>query len=73
MPEDMKELISRYDYGLKYRLYEIVNSVVNNDRLSGRNRADFVHDVDDIRTLPPLMPGKLFNAAVNFFTHVEER
>jgi 2-keto-4-pentenoate hydratase/2-oxohepta-3-ene-1,7-dioic acid hydratase in catechol pathway len=73
MPEDMKELISRYDYGLKYRLYEIVNSVVNNDRLSGRNRADFVHDVDDIRTLPPLMPGKMLNAAVNFYTHVEER
>jgi len=73
MPEDMKELISRYDYGLKYRLYEIVNSVVNNDRLSGRNRADFVHDVDDIRTLPPLMPGKMLNAAVNFYTHVEEQ
>ena len=73
MPEDMTELISRYDYGLKYRLYEIVNSVVNNDRLSGRNRADFVHDVDDIRTLPPLMPGKMLNAAVNFYTHVEEQ
>ena len=73
MPEDMTELISRYDYGLKYRLYEIVNSVVNNDRLSGRNRADFVHDVDDIRTLPPLMAGKMLNAAVNFYTHVEEQ
>ncbi len=72
MPADMRELISRYNYGLKYRLYEIVNSVVNNNRLTGQNRADFVHDVDDIRTLAPLVPGKMLNAAVNFYSHVEE-
>ena len=72
MPADMKELISRYEYGLKYRLYEIVNHLVNNNRLTGRNRADFVHDVDDVRTLAPLMPGKMLNAAVNFYSHVEE-
>ena len=72
MPADMRELISRYDYGLKYRLYEIVNSVVNNNRLTGQNRAAFVHDVDDIRTLAPLIPGKMLNAAVNFYSHVEE-
>ena len=39
IPADMRELISRYDYGLKYRLYEIVNSVVNDNRLTGQNRA----------------------------------
>ena len=72
MPADMRELISRYEYGLKYRLYEIVNSVVNDNRLTGQNRADFVHDVDDIRTLAPLVPGKMLNAAVNFYSHVEE-
>jgi len=72
MPADMRELISRYEYGLKYRLYEIVNNVVNNNRLTGQNRAAFVHDVDDIRTLAPLMPGKMLNAAVNFYSHVEE-
>lgn len=72
MPGNMRELIGRYEYGLKYRLYEIVNYVVSNDRLSARTRADFVHDVDDIRTLAPLMPGKMLNAAVNFYSHVEE-
>ena len=72
MPGNMRELISRYEYGLKYRLYELVNYVVNNDRLSARNRADFVHDVGDIRTLAPLMPGKMLNAAVNFYSHVQE-
>ena len=72
MPADMRELISRYEYGLKYRLYEIVTSLVNNNRLTGRNRADFVHDVDDIRTLAPLVPRKMLNAAVNFYSHVQE-
>ena len=46
MPENMRELIGRYEYGLRYRLYEIVNYVVSNNRLSGRTRADFVHDVE---------------------------
>ena len=31
-----------------------------------------MHDVDDIRTLAPLIPGKMLNAAVNFYSHVEE-
>ena len=73
MPEDMLELIGRYEYGLKYRLYEITNDLVGNGRLQGAGRADFVHDVDDARTLPPIMyPGKILNAAVNFYSHVSE-
>jgi 2-keto-4-pentenoate hydratase/2-oxohepta-3-ene-1,7-dioic acid hydratase in catechol pathway len=72
MPADMKALVGRYEYGLKYRLYEIVNYMVANERLGGDNRADFVHDVDDARTLAPLMPGKMLNAAVNFYSHVAE-
>ncbi len=72
MPADMIELIERYDYGLKRRLYEIVN--VHADwRASGMERPAYVHDVDDIRTLPPIMyPGKILNAAVNFYSHVDE-
>ena len=71
MPEDMLELIGRYEYGLKYRLYEIVNDVVAN-RL-GDDRADFVYDVDELRTRPPILyPGKILNAAVNFYSHISE-
>ena len=33
VPADMIELIERYDYGLKRRLYEIVNDHVGNDML----------------------------------------
>lgn len=69
MPADMIELIERYDYGLKRRLYEIVNVHVGNDRLD----AAYVHEVGDVRTLPPIMyPGKILNAAVNFYSHVDE-
>lgn len=72
MPADMIELIERYDYGLKRRLYEIVN--VHADwRASGMERPVYVHDVDEVRTLPPIMyPGKILNAAVNFYSHVDE-
>ena len=71
-PADMIELIERYDYGLKRRLYEIVNELVGNDELKPRG-PDYVHDLKDVRTLPPILyPGKILNAAVNFYSHVEE-
>ena len=73
MPEDMLELIGRYEYGLRYRLYEIVNDAVNNNRLTGSGRASFVYDVAELRIRPPIMyPGKVMNAAVNFYTHACE-
>ena len=73
MPADMLELIGRYEYGLKLRMYEIVNDLVAKGALDADDRADFVHEVTDVRTLPPIMyPGKILNAAVNFYTHVNE-
>ncbi|HEX7082077.1 MAG TPA: fumarylacetoacetate hydrolase family protein [Gammaproteobacteria bacterium] len=73
MPEDMLELIGRYEYGLKLRLYEIVNRLVADDLLAAESRPAYVHDVADVRTLPPIMyPGKILNAAVNFYSHVNE-
>jgi 2-keto-4-pentenoate hydratase/2-oxohepta-3-ene-1,7-dioic acid hydratase in catechol pathway len=70
MPEDMLELIERYEDGLKDRLYEIVNDTVDNNRLFGSSRADYVYDVSELRIRPPLMyPGKIMNAAVNFYSH----
>lgn len=73
MPADMLELIGRYEYGMKPRLYEIVNDLVANGRLAGNRRPNYIHDLADVRTLPPIMfPGKILNAAVNFYTHVNE-
>ena len=72
-PADMIDLIGRYEYGIRLRLYEIVNDLVARGGLSGGGRADFVHDLEDVRVLPPIMyPGKILNAAVNFYSHVNE-
>jgi 2-keto-4-pentenoate hydratase/2-oxohepta-3-ene-1,7-dioic acid hydratase in catechol pathway len=72
MPADMIELIERYEYGLKRRIYEIVNRHVAM-REQGVERPAYVHEVGAVRTLPPIMyPGKILNAAVNFYSHVDE-
>lgn len=72
MPEDMLELIGQYEYGLKHRIYEIVNDLVARGALTG-SRPAYVHDVGELRIRPPIMyPGKILNAAVNFYSHVDE-
>jgi hypothetical protein len=53
-PRDMLELIGQYEYGLRYRLYEIVNHLVANNRLT-TSRPDYVHDVKAVRTLAPIL------------------
>jgi 2-keto-4-pentenoate hydratase/2-oxohepta-3-ene-1,7-dioic acid hydratase in catechol pathway len=72
MPGDMRELIGQYEYGMKKRLTEIVADLVARKRLEGSARPAFVHDVRQVRTLAPLMPRKILNAAVNFYSHVNE-
>ena len=72
MPEEMRELIGRYEYGMKTRLYEIVNDFVANKRIAANPRPRYVHDVAQVRALAPLMPRKILNAAVNFYSHVNE-
>jgi|TARA_B100001964_G_scaffold197782_1_gene222997 hypothetical protein len=72
-PKDMLELTGRYEYGLRCRLYEIVNDAVANNRLTGSGRTGFVYDVSEFRTRPPIMcPGKILNAATNFYSHASE-
>ena len=73
MPEDMLGLIAQYDYGLKYRVYEVVNRLVQDDLLSGSNRPSYVHPVASVDIMAPIQyPSKLMNAAVNFYTHACE-
>jgi 2-keto-4-pentenoate hydratase/2-oxohepta-3-ene-1,7-dioic acid hydratase in catechol pathway len=73
MPNDLIEIIGQYEYGLKYRLYEIVNHLVDGSMLTGANRPSYVYDVDDVDIMAPLQyPSKIMNAAVNFYTHACE-
>lgn len=72
IPSDMIGLISAYEYGLKYRVYEIVNHLVAEDMLNG-DLPRYVHPVGDVDIMAPVQyPSKLMNAAVNFYTHACE-
>jgi 2-keto-4-pentenoate hydratase/2-oxohepta-3-ene-1,7-dioic acid hydratase in catechol pathway len=73
MPGDVLSLIEGYEYGLKYRVYEIVNALVASGLLSGNNRPDYIHAVEDVDIRAPIQyPSKIMNAAVNFYTHACE-
>lgn len=73
MPEDMLGLIEQYEYGLKYRIYEIVNWLVEEDLISGSNLPSYVHPVGSVDIMAPIQyPSKIMNAAVNFYTHACE-
>jgi 2-keto-4-pentenoate hydratase/2-oxohepta-3-ene-1,7-dioic acid hydratase in catechol pathway len=73
MPDNMLGLIEGYESGIRSRLYEIVNHLVAEELLTGNARPDYIHDVDAIEFLPPIMyPSKVMNAAVNFYTHACE-
>ena len=72
MPEDMRALVGQYEYGMKARLYEIVTDIVAHKRLSATPRPAYVHDLAGVRTLAPIQPRKILNAAVNFYSHVGE-
>jgi len=74
MPEHMLGFIERYDYGLRTRVYEIVNHVVAGNLLSG-TRPAWIHRLEDVRTLAPIRnpyPEKILNARVNYFDHISE-
>ncbi len=73
MPEDMLGLIGLYEYGLKSRLYEIVNHLVEDGLLTGSDRPGFIHEVANVDLQAPIQyPGKIMNAAGNFYTHICE-
>lgn len=73
MPDDVLGLIEGYEYGLKYRVYEIVNALVASGQLSGSDRPDYIHAVADVDIRAPILyPSKIMNAAVNFYTHACE-
>ncbi|MEQ8313095.1 MAG: fumarylacetoacetate hydrolase family protein [Gammaproteobacteria bacterium] len=71
MPNDMIGLIEQYEYGLKYRVYEVMNWLVAEGLLD--EDTPYVYDVDDVDIQAPIQyPSKIMNAAVNFYTHACE-
>ena len=70
MPTDMKDLIARYDNGVRARIGEIL---ANTKQLEAGGKPTFVHPLKSVKTLPPIMyPSTMLNVAVNYRAHAAE-
>ena len=69
LPADMKDLIARYDSGLRDRIVQVVRSV---NAQTGARPA-YVYDLTALKTMPPIMyPTTMLNVAVNYTEHGAE-
>ena len=66
MPADMKQLIVRYETGIKDRLNAIVGALGATPAT-----ASYVHAVKDVKILPPVRPAVILNAAGNYEEHTQ--
>jgi len=65
-PSDMKDLIVRYDAGVRGRILEVIRVVES----AGAARPAYVYDVKALKILPPIMyPMTMMNVAVNYREH----
>jgi 2,4-didehydro-3-deoxy-L-rhamnonate hydrolase len=68
-PADMKDLIARYDQGIRDRILQILAHLES----TGANRPPYVTDLAVLRTLPPVVyPATMLNMAVNYREHALE-
>ena len=68
-PADMKDLIARYDAGVRTRILEIVAQVEK----AGTSRPPYVSDLKQVKVRPPIMyPSTMLNVAVNYREHAQE-
>jgi 2-keto-4-pentenoate hydratase/2-oxohepta-3-ene-1,7-dioic acid hydratase in catechol pathway len=71
-PADMKDLIARYDAGVRVRINEILQFLLNTKAPAGAPLS-YVHDLKSLKTLPPIMyPTTMLNVAVNYRAHAAE-
>jgi len=68
-PADMKDLIARYDTGVRDR----INTIVRAAEAAPGVRPAYIHDLSALKTMPPIMyPMTMINAAVNYREHAVE-
>jgi 2,4-diketo-3-deoxy-L-fuconate hydrolase len=67
IPAEMKELIARYEQ-LRPRLQAIANAAAS----AAGARPEYVRELESLRILPPVVPGTILNAAVNYTEHASE-
>jgi 2-keto-4-pentenoate hydratase/2-oxohepta-3-ene-1,7-dioic acid hydratase in catechol pathway len=67
-PTDMKDLIARYDQGVRA---QIENAIARTE--SAATRPPYVHELNALKTLPPIMyPTTMINVALNYREHATE-
>jgi 2-keto-4-pentenoate hydratase/2-oxohepta-3-ene-1,7-dioic acid hydratase in catechol pathway len=66
-PQDMKELISRYEQDLGPRLRAIAAANAN----AAPGSASYVYDVSALKVLPPVRPAVILNAGANYPAHAQ--
>jgi 2-keto-4-pentenoate hydratase/2-oxohepta-3-ene-1,7-dioic acid hydratase in catechol pathway len=64
LPTEMKALLQQYDT-IRGRLASIAASATS-------SRPSHAYDIKSLRTLPPVMPQNILNAAVNYTEHAQE-
>jgi 2,4-diketo-3-deoxy-L-fuconate hydrolase len=64
LPRDMKTLLERYDND-QARLAAIASK-------ASATRPPYAYDVQSLKTLPPVVPRNMLNAAVNYAEHAQE-
>ena len=68
-PKDMKDLIARYNSGVRSWILELVARVNG----AGASRPSWVVDLSSLKVLPPIMyPQTMLNMAVNYREHAME-
>ena len=65
-PRDMRDLIARYDSGGRDLIAAAVAGA------TGRTRPAYAIELSKVRTLAPVMPLTMMNAAVNYYEHAAE-
>jgi 2-keto-4-pentenoate hydratase/2-oxohepta-3-ene-1,7-dioic acid hydratase in catechol pathway len=69
-PMDMKDLINRYESGLRDRIIQIINNV---NAMTGNDRPAYIHNLSNLKILPPVMyPRTMMNTALNYTEHALE-
>jgi 2-keto-4-pentenoate hydratase/2-oxohepta-3-ene-1,7-dioic acid hydratase in catechol pathway len=67
IPSDMKDLIQRYQE-LRPRLYAIANAAAG----ALGSRPVYIRELKSLKLRPPVAPGMILNAAVNYAEHANE-
>jgi len=69
-PLNMKDLINRYNSGLRERIFNIINTINSTEN---NKPPAYVHNLEDVKILPPIMyPQIMVNTALNYTEHALE-